>query len=91
METTEKVSSHRVEKRVKRTNRSEAPPCAREKPRADWKMDLQTCGVGRKSRKGSTPVLDKKPNGKCQLVWAERKGQDSNLRRSCPLKRSQAA
>ena len=44
METTEEVSSHRVEKRVKRRNWQQIAPCAREKPRADWKKDLQICG-----------------------------------------------
>src|ERR1035437_8811203 len=67
METTEEVSSQRVEKRVKRRNWQQIDPCAREKPRADWKKDLQICGAGRKSPKRSTLVVDKKPYGKCQI------------------------
>ena len=51
----------------KGTNRSEAPPCAREKPRADGKMDLQTCGEERESRKRPTLGVGKKPNGKYQF------------------------
>jgi hypothetical protein len=41
--------------------------CARGKPGADWKKDLQICGAGIKLRKRSTRVVGKKPNGKYQL------------------------
>jgi hypothetical protein len=40
METTEEVSSDGMEKRVERRNWQQIDPCAREKPRADWKKDL---------------------------------------------------
>ena len=66
-ETTEEVSSHGVEKRVERHKCQRSAPCAREKPRADWKKDLQICGAGRKSRKRPTLVVGKKPNGKYQI------------------------
>jgi hypothetical protein len=42
-------------------------PCDREKPRTDWKKDLQTRGEGRDSRKRPTLVRGKKPNGKYQI------------------------
>ena len=61
------MSSHGVEKRVKRRNWQQIDPCAREKTRADWKKDLQICGEGRKSRKRSALVVDK-PYGKCQFT-----------------------
>jgi hypothetical protein len=48
-ETTERVSSHGVEKRAERHKCQRSDSCAREKPRADWKKDLRTCGAGRKS------------------------------------------
>jgi hypothetical protein len=54
------------------TKSTETPPCAREKPRADWKKDLQTCCEGRKSKKRPTLVVGKKPNGKSQLTTVER-------------------
>ena len=40
METTEEVSSHRVEKPVERRNWRQIGPCAREKPMADLKKVL---------------------------------------------------
>jgi hypothetical protein len=42
--------------------------CAGQKPRADWRNDLQIRGAGRKSRKLPTPVVGMKPYGKCQLM-----------------------
>src|SRR5260221_10665908 len=42
-------------------------PFAREKPGADWKMDLQTRGAGRKSRRRPTLVVGMKPNGKSRM------------------------
>ena len=38
------------------------------KPRADWKKGLQVCGVGGKSRTGSTLVVGKKLNEKSQFI-----------------------
>jgi PAS domain S-box-containing protein len=35
----------------------------------DWKIDLQTCGVGGKSRKRPALVVGKKSNGKCQITF----------------------
>jgi hypothetical protein len=67
METTEEVSSHGVEKRVKRRKCQRSAPFVREKPRMDWKKDLRIFGVGGKSRKRATLVVGKKPNGKSRL------------------------
>jgi hypothetical protein len=55
----------------KGANRSEAL-LSPDKTGGDWKKDLQTCEAGRKSRKRPTPVVGKKPNGKCQInsLWA---------------------
>jgi hypothetical protein len=63
-ETTEEVSSDGMEKRVKRHKSQRSAPIAGEKPRVDWKMDLQNCGEGRKSRKIPTRVVGMKHNGK---------------------------
>lgn len=38
--TTEEVSSYGAEKRAERRNWQQIAPCAREKPRADWKKGL---------------------------------------------------
>jgi hypothetical protein len=43
-------------------------PFAREKRRADWKKDLQICGVGGKSGKRPTLFVGKKSYGKSQLI-----------------------
>jgi hypothetical protein len=43
-------------------------PCAVAEQRPDWKIDLQTCGARRKSRKRPTLVVGKKPNAKYQLT-----------------------
>ena len=51
METTEEVSSDGMEKRVERRQGQRSAPFAREKPRVDWKKDLQVCGAGGESRK----------------------------------------
>ena len=64
IETTEEVSSDGMEKCVERRNWRQIVTCAREKTRVDWKKSLQICGAGRKSRKSSTMVVGKKPNGK---------------------------
>src|ERR1035437_4971412 len=77
METTEEVSSPRVEKRVKRRHWQQIEPCAREKPRVDWKKDLQVCGEGRESRKRSTLVVDKKPYGKCQITSSKHRSNEN--------------
>src|ERR1017187_4754910 len=66
-ETTEEVSSHGVEKRAERHKCQRSAPFAREKRRADWKKDLQTCGEGRESRKRPKLVVGQKPNGKSQM------------------------
>jgi hypothetical protein len=42
--------------------------CAGQKPRADWKNDLQTYEESRKSPKPPTPFVGIKPYGKCQVV-----------------------
>jgi ribonuclease I len=42
--------------------------CAGQKPRADWKNDLQTYEESRRSPKPPTPVVGKKPYGKSQLT-----------------------
>jgi hypothetical protein len=68
METTEEVSSHRVEKRVERRTWQQIDPCAREKPRVDLKKGLQIYGAGRESRKRPTLVVGQKPYGKCQFI-----------------------
>jgi hypothetical protein len=65
--TTEEVSSHGVEKRVKRRKCQRNAPFAREKSMADWKMGLQSCGAGRQSGKRPTLVVGKKTNGKSQI------------------------
>jgi hypothetical protein len=62
-ETTEEVSSRRVEKRAEMHKCQRNAPFAREKWRVDWKKGLQTGGEGRKSRKSPTLVVGKKPNG----------------------------
>jgi hypothetical protein len=67
METTEEVSSHRVEKRVKRRNWQQIDPFAREKPRVDGKKDLQICGAGRKLEKRPTLIVGKQSNGKSRF------------------------
>src|SRR5271167_1775074 len=67
MATTEAVSSVGMEKRVERHICQRSAPVIREKPRVDWKMDLQYCGTGRKSGKHPTLVVGKKPYGKSQL------------------------
>jgi len=41
--------------------------CAGQKPRSDWKNDLQIQGAGRKSRKSPTPFVGIKPYGKSQF------------------------
>jgi hypothetical protein len=41
---------------------------AGQKPRADWKNDLQTYVAGRESQKPPTPVVGNKPNGKSRLT-----------------------
>ena len=55
---------------------------AGQKPRSDWKNDLQTYEEGRKSRKPPTPVVDYKPNGKSQLNsrnWRRSKFKPQNI------------
>jgi len=42
--------------------------CAGQKPRSDWKNDLQIQGAGRKSRKPPTPFVGIKPYGKSQVI-----------------------
>jgi hypothetical protein len=69
-ETTEEVSSHPGETGLGGTKRHRNTPCAREKPRADWKRDLQICGAGRKSRTRPTLVVGQKPYGKSQVNYA---------------------
>jgi hypothetical protein len=54
-------------KRAERHKCQRSAPFAREKPRADWKKELQTCGSGRKSRKGRMLVVGKKSNGKSRF------------------------
>ena len=66
-EPTEEVSSDGMEKRVERPKSQRSALFAREKPRADLKIDLQTFGVGGKSPKRSTLVVGKKPYGKSRL------------------------
>jgi hypothetical protein len=51
----------------KGTNRSEAAPFAREKPRASCKSGLQIYEAATKSKKAPTLVVGKKPNGKSKL------------------------
>jgi len=50
-ENPEEVSSHPGEKGRWSQKWHRNSPCAREKRKADWKIDLQNCGEGRKSRK----------------------------------------
>jgi hypothetical protein len=50
----------------KGTKGNKTPPVP-EKKRVRTGKDLQTCGEGRKSRKGPTLVVGKKPNGKYQI------------------------
>jgi hypothetical protein len=66
--TTEKVSSHGVEKCAERHKCQRRAPSARGKRRADHKTGSQIGGAGRILRKGSTPVVGKNPNGKCQVI-----------------------
>ena len=65
---TPQVSSQWVDKLLKRHKSQRSAPSSREKRRADWKKDLQTCCDGRESRKRPTPLLGKKPNAKCQIT-----------------------
>jgi len=46
---------------------------AGQKPRSDWKNDLQTYEEGRKSRKPPTPFVGIKPYGKSQLTSVSNK------------------
>ena len=66
-ETTEEVSSHRVEKRAERRKCQRGAPFVREKPRMDWKKDMRIFGVGGRSRKSPRLVVGKKPNGKSRI------------------------
>src|ERR1017187_2721711 len=60
------------EKGLGRTKRHRNTPSDREKPRTDWKNDLQICGPGRKSRKRPTLAGGKNPNRKSQLTMLSR-------------------
>src|SRR5271163_3231192 len=66
---TEAVSSPPEENEFWNTNRRRNTTCAGQKPRSDWKNDLQTYEEGRKSRKPPTPFVGIKPYGKSQLKW----------------------
>src|SRR5208283_3774364 len=65
--TTEAVSSPPEENEFWNTNRRRNTTCAGQKPRSDWKNDLQTYEEGRKSRKPPTPFVGIKPYGKSQF------------------------
>src|ERR1700677_1862046 len=54
-------------KRRERRYWRQIAPRAGEKPGADWKKDLQTCGAARESQKRPTLVVDKNPNGKSRM------------------------
>jgi len=70
--TTEEVSSPPEEKWHWSQQWRQNTSHARQKPRADWKNDLQTYEESRKSRKQPTPFVGIKPYGKSRLkaVWA---------------------
>jgi hypothetical protein len=65
--TTEAVSSPPEENEQWHTKWRRNTTCAGQKPRVDWKNDLQTYEENRKSRKPPTPVVGKKPYGKSQI------------------------
>jgi hypothetical protein len=65
--TTEEVSSPPEENEHWNTKWRQTTSHARQKPRADWKNDLQTYEESRKSRKQPTPFVGIKPYGKSQI------------------------
>jgi len=67
--TTEAVSSPPEENEQWHTKWRRNTTCAGQKPRVDWKNDLQTYEENRKSRKPPTPVVGKKPYGKSQFYY----------------------
>jgi hypothetical protein len=68
--TTEEVSSHPGENGCWSQEWRRNTTRAGQKPRADWKNDLQTYEVSRKSRKQPTPFVGIKPYGKSRLSMA---------------------
>jgi hypothetical protein len=56
--------SHQGGKKVRQDKKASSPFFANEKPRADWKEGLQTCGESTKSKKRPALVVGKKSNGK---------------------------
>ena len=66
--TTEAVSSHPGENGCWSQEWRRNTTRAGQKPRADWKNDLQTYEAGRESQKPPTLVVGNKPNGKSRFT-----------------------
>jgi hypothetical protein len=58
-----------MEKHAERHKCQRSAPVVREKPRVDWKMDLQNCGTGRESRKRPVLVVARNHMGNPSLYF----------------------